>query len=232
MVLYRRLLIGVLVVLAAGTHAPLSAQDATTATPEAEAPAEPATEPSEEAKAPTAETTEDTAEPGEATADVGDNYIAARFTDWVLACENTGTGNDPCRFIQILANAEGGRIAQVSILPLPEGRGAAAAAIIETPLGTLLRVPQTAQQLDQPGGIRIKVDNGETRVFQFTFCNTGGCVAEIGMTEEMVNEFKRGNVAQITIWSVDAPGRPVEMGLSLSGFTAGFNRIADLSGAQ
>lgn len=228
MVLYRLLLIGILGFGTAGMALPAVAQDTGTAETEDQTPAAEDTAPDTDAPE-GAETDTGAAEDGPA---VGDNYVAARFTDWVLACENTGTGNDPCRFIQILTNSEGGRVAQVSVLPLPEGRGAAAAAIIETPLGTLLRIPQTAEQIDNPGGIRLQVDNGETRVFQFTFCNTGGCVAEIGMTEDLVTEFKRGNVAKITIWSVDAPGQPVELGLSLSGFTAGFNRISELSGLE
>lgn len=161
----------------------------------------------------------------------GDAYIAQRFQDWVLSCVYTGTGNDPCRFIQILNNGEGGRVAQVSIVPLPPGRGVAAAAIVETPLGTLLRVPRNADELSQPGGLRIRVDGGEVRVFQFTFCAEGGCVAEIGMEPALVEAFKRGNTANITIWSVDDPATPVELQLSLSGFTAGFNRVAELSGA-
>ncbi|MEL7462165.1 MAG: invasion associated locus B family protein [Pseudomonadota bacterium] len=160
---------------------------------------------------------------------VNSSYVAATFTDWSLTCVVSGTGNDPCRFIQVLNNGEGGRVAQVSIVPLPPGQGVAAAAIVETPLGTLLRVPQTAEQLQQPGGLRLQVDNGELRVFQFTFCGPDGCVAEIGMEQELVEAFKRGNTAKITIWSVDAPGQPVELELSLSGFTAGFNRVSELA---
>ena len=162
----------------------------------------------------------------------GEPYIAQTFTDWVLSCVATGTGNDPCRFIQVLSNREGGRVAQVSIVPLPPGRGVAAAAIIETPLGTLLRVPRNAEELEQPGGLRLQVDGGELRVFQFTFCTAGGCVAEIGMEQALVDAFKRGNIAKITIWSVDAPDQPVELELSLSGFTAGFNRVSDLAGRE
>ncbi|MEO1240103.1 MAG: invasion associated locus B family protein, partial [Pseudomonadota bacterium] len=174
----------------------------------------------------------DTPETGDDTAEgpqLGQSYVAATFTDWSLTCVVSGTGNDPCRFIQVLSNGEGGRVAQVSIVPLPPGQGVVAAAIVETPLGTLLRVPQTAEQLEQPGGLRIQVDSGELRVFQFTFCGPDGCVAEIGMEQGLVDAFKRGNTAKITIWSVDAPGQPVELDLSLAGFTAGFDRVSELA---
>ncbi len=236
--------LGLVLLLGTAAWAQDTANDAETATPEEAVETPEATEktPAQEA-APEPEPgteTEETADgaapaEGDAAAEgpvEGQPYIAERFTDWVLSCVYTGSGNDPCRFIQVLNNGEGGRVAQVSIVPLPPGRGVAAAAVIETPLGTLLRVPRNADELNQPGGLRIQVDDGELRVFQFTFCTEGGCVAEIGMDEALVSAFKRGNVAKILIWSVDAPDQPVQLSLSLSGFTAGFNRVASLSGTD
>lgn len=159
----------------------------------------------------------------------GETYIAEEFGDWDFSCVRTGTGNDPCRFTQDLENGEGGRVAQVSVVPLPEGSAVAAAAIIETPLGTLLRVPRNQEELAQPGGLRMQVDGGQLRVFQFSFCNAGGCVAEVGMEQELVDAFKRGRTAIITIWSADAPTQPVQLPLSLSGFTAGYERVETLA---
>ena len=227
MVLRRLLLLGAIALLPLA----VSAQDAETPADDTAESTETGEEaPATEETAEEAETPEEGAEEAEGP-QVGQTYVAETFTDWSLNCIVSGTGNDPCRFIQVLNNGEGGRVAQVSIVPLPPGRGVAAAAIIETPLGTLLRVPRNAEELSQPGGLRVQVDNGELRVFQFTFCTEGGCVAEIGMEEELVSAFKRGNVAKITIWSVDAPDQPVTLSLSLSGFTAGFDRVAALSGA-
>ncbi|MEM9708131.1 MAG: invasion associated locus B family protein [Pseudomonadota bacterium] len=215
------------VCLAAGAPSPGLAQTADTG----EAPSEDSTAqdngaseaaaPDSEAAAPAPEVPEGPAE--------GSAYVAETFVDWSLTCIRTNDGNDPCRFIQVLENGEGGRVAQVSVVPLPPDQPVAAAAIIETPLGTLLRVPTNEADLNQPGGLRIQVDDGELRVFQFTFCNSGGCVAEIGMEQDLVDAFKRGSLAKITIWSVDAPGQPVELNLSLRGFTAGFDRVATLS---
>ncbi len=232
MMLRRLILLGAFVMLPFAA----TAQDTETSTEDTAAPAEAAEEAATEGTSTAEEATDtESAEGAEDEAadgpQVGQTYVAETFTDWSLNCIVSGTGNDPCRFIQVLNNGEGGRVAQVSIVPLPPGRGVAAAAIIETPLGTLLRVPRSAEELAQPGGLRIQVDNGELRVFQFTFCTEGGCVAEIGMEDSLVNAFKRGNVAKITIWSVDAPDQPVELSLSLSGFTAGFDRVASLSGA-
>lgn len=231
MTLERRL--AILLTIFAITAASAQAQDA--AEPGADTGSADEAAPSTEAAAedgPAAESPGEEAA-GEETAvdaiDEGEVYIAEEFGDWDFSCVRTGTGNDPCRFTQTLENGEGGRVAQVSVVPLPDGDAVTAAAIIETPLGTLLRVPRNAEELSQPGGLRIQVDEGELRVFQYTFCNSGGCVAEIGMEQDFVDAFKRGAVATITIWSADAPGQPVQLPLSLTGFTAGYERVSQLA---
>lgn len=235
MTLERRL--AILLTIFAITAASAQAQDAadTGAEPGADTGSADEAAPSTEAAAedgPAAESPGEEAA-GEETAvdaiDEGEVYIAEEFGDWDFSCVRTGTGNDPCRFTQTLENGEGGRVAQVSVVPLPDGDAVTAAAIIETPLGTLLRVPRNAEELSQPGGLRIQVDEGELRVFQYTFCNSGGCVAEIGMEQDFVDAFKRGAVATITIWSADAPGQPVQLPLSLTGFTAGYERVSQLA---
>lgn len=221
--------LAILLTIFAVTAASAQAQEAadTGADTEGADEATPSTEaPAPEAPAEDAPTEEETAADA---IDEGEVYIAEEFGDWDFSCVRTGTGNDPCRFTQTLENGEGGRVAQVSVVPLPDGGAVTAAAVIETPLGTLLRVPRNAEELSQPGGLRIQVDEGELRVFQYTFCNSGGCVAEIGMEQDFVEAFKRGAVATITIWSADAPGQPVQLPLSLTGFTAGYERVSQLA---
>lgn len=159
----------------------------------------------------------------------GEAYVAERFTDWTLTCIRTNIGNDPCRFMQALENEEGGRIAQVAIIPLPGEERIPAAMVVETPLGTLLRVPRSEAELGGPGGLRMQVDDGDLMIFQFSFCNVGGCVAEIGMEPPLVEAFRRGSIAEITIWSSEAPDLPVVLPLSLMGFTAGFDRVSEIA---
>lgn len=226
-------LVAAVAVLAAGAaFAQDAGSEGTAPSPETAAPEAPASPETPEAEAPDTPETPDAPaadDAAEAGPQEGEVYIAEEFGDWDFSCVRTATGNDPCRFTQDLENGEGGRVAQVSVVPLPPGAPVVAAAVIETPLGTLLRVPRNADELDQPGGLRMQVDGGELRVFQYSFCNAGGCVAEIGMEQELVDAFKRGRVATITIWSADAPGQPVELPLSLSGFTAGYDRVQALA---
>ncbi|WP_300057667.1 invasion associated locus B family protein [uncultured Roseobacter sp.] len=72
----------------------------------------------------------------------------------------------------------------------------------------------------------IWIDSQPARRYPFAFCNTIGCYARIGLTEEDVNAFKRGNEAMLTIVPVLAPDQKVDIVLSLSGFTAGYEKVS------
>ena len=103
----------------------------------------------------------------------------------------------------------------MSIFPLSGSGRAAAGATIVAPLETLL-----TQQLT------LSVDGGAARRYPFTFCNTAGCVARVGFTAEEVAQFKRGNTGTIIMVPAAAPEEQVELTVSLSGFTAGFDELA------
>ena len=101
------------------------------------------------------------------------------------------------------------------MFPLPEGQEAVAGATIVAPLETLLTANLT-----------LSVDGTAARRYPFTFCNRAGCVARVGFTAEEVAQFKRGNSAQLSIVPAAAPDQTVDLAISLSGFTAGFDSTA------
>ena len=150
--------------------------------------------------------------------EIGETYVAEVFTDWELRCIRTEDGNDPCQLYQLLVDTEGNAVAEFNIFALPEGGEAVAGATIITPLETLL----TAQ-------LRLGVDAGQTKRYPYSFCTQIGCFARLGFTAAEVEEFKRGVAANVTIIAAGAPDQPVALAASLSGFTAGWNRI---SGAE
>ena len=71
--------------------------------------------------------------------------------------------------------------------------------------------------------LTISVDGTAARRYPFTFCNQAGCVARIGFTAEEVAQFKAGNVAQLSIVPAAAPDQRVDLAISLTGFTAGYD---------
>ena len=147
---------------------------------------------------------------------VGQAYVRDAFTDWELRCERVGEGEDPCQLYQLLEDQQDNAVAEIYVFALPEGTQAAAGATIITPLMTLL-----TEQLT------ITVDDGRAKRYPFSWCDAAGCVARVGFTEEEMQGFRRGNVARVTIVPVAAPDERVELDVSLSGFTAGFEAVEE-----
>lgn len=148
---------------------------------------------------------------------VGEQYLKEEFGDWALRCLKTEAGDDPCQLYQLLRDADGNEVAEISMFALPDGSRAAAGATIVAPLETLLTE-----------NIKLAVDGGETRTYPFTFCNRAGCVARVGFRNEAIASFKRGASAKITLVPAGAPDQTVELAVSLSGFTAGYDAVAAL----
>jgi invasion protein IalB len=147
---------------------------------------------------------------------LGEPYIGGEFTDWVLRCVRTDTGNDPCQLYQLLRDQQGNNVAEISLFPLPAGGQAEAGVTIITPLETLL----TEQLL-------LRVDEAQPKRYPFTFCSAVGCVARLGLVPEEVESFRRGTKAQVRIVPAAAPDQEVILDVSLAGFTAGFQALKD-----
>jgi invasion protein IalB len=147
---------------------------------------------------------------------IGEPYIGAEFTDWVLRCVRTESGNDPCQLYQLLSDQEGNSVAEISVFPLPAGQQAEAGVTIITPLETLL----TEQ-------VTMRIDQAQAKRYPFTFCAAVGCVARIGLVPDEVSAFRRGTRAQVRIVPAAAPDQEVMLTVSLAGFTAGFQALVD-----
>jgi invasion protein IalB len=210
-------LAAVLMSALAAAPARLTAQEATPPATGTEAPAAPA------ADAPAADTAAEPGAPslGTPVADgPGSEYVKASFDAWDLRCIRSEDGKDPCQLYQLLKDAQGGGVAEISIIPLPPGGKAVAGATIVTPLETLL----TEQ-------VTLGVEGGETKTYPFTFCTVAGCVARVGFTAEEITAFKKGAKAVMTIVPLAAPDQKVSLDVSLKGFTAGFDEVTNVTGA-
>ena len=154
-------------------------------------------------------------EGAEAEPQVGQPYVREEFGDWALRCLRSEDGDDPCQIYQLLLDADGNAVAEISMFPLPEGQQAVAGATIVAPLETLLTEDLT-----------LSVDGSNARQYPFTFCNRAGCVARVGFTAEEVQQFRSGNAAQLSIVPAAAPDQRVDLTISLAGFTAGYEASA------
>jgi len=189
----------------------LTAQEATPAEePTTQAPA---VEPAPEATDAPADVPDPTLPPFEMGSPVeGQPYVRQTFGDWALRCISLAEGPEPCELYQLLLDADGNPVAEISMFPLPPGGDVAAGANIVAPLETLL-----TEQLT------LSIDGGAARRYPFAFCNPAGCVARVGFSADDVLAFKRGRTATLRIVPRVAPDEQVVLTISLSGFTAGFD---------
>ena len=84
-------------------------------------------------------------------------------------------------------------------------------------------VPLETSLQDQ---LTIRIDEGLAKRYPFLFCNTLGCYARIGLTDEDIAAYKRGAQAMIQIIPARAPDQLVRLRLSLNGFTASFDKAS------
>jgi invasion protein IalB len=147
---------------------------------------------------------------------IGDTYTAASFEDWEQRCVRTESGADPCQLYKLLKDAEGNNVAEFTVFGLPEGveGPAVAGATFIAPLETLLT-----------SGMRLQIDEGQSKVYPFTFCAQIGCVVRLGFTAEEIAAMKQGANAVITIVPFVAPDQTVDLTVSLKGFTAGLAAV-------
>jgi invasion protein IalB len=145
---------------------------------------------------------------------IGQTYVAEKHGDWQLRCVKSDGEKDPCQLYQLLLDGEGNSVAEFSIFNLPEGQQAVAGATVVTPLETLL----TAE-------LRLRVDEGQVRRYPYSFCSQIGCFARIGFTQAEIDAFKAGAAGTVVIVPAAAPNEVVQLKVSLSGFTAGWNAL-------
>lgn len=153
--------------------------------------------------------------PADGELQLGQPYTSEVIGDWEMRCIRTEAEEDPCQMYQLMDDGEGAPVAEFSLFRLPEGGRAVAGATVVVPLETSL-----TNQLS------ISVDGGEARRYPFAFCAALGCYARVGLTAADVTAFKAGAVATITIVPAAAPDQKVNLEMSLSGFTASFDKVS------
>lgn len=168
-----------------------------------------------EAPAPTAGVSGlDTGEPVVEPSAQDNTYVKSTHGDWAVQCLRVQEGPEPCQMYQLLKDQNGGNVAEVSIFRLPDGGQVSAGGTFVVPLETLLTEK-----------LNVRVDSGQAKRYDFSFCTAVGCYARVGFVAEDVAAFRRGNVANVTIVPALAPDQRVTVAMSLTGFTAAFDEI-------
>ena len=145
---------------------------------------------------------------------VGTNYIKDKSGDWDVRCMHTKDGKDPCELYQLLKDGKGNPVSEFSVFPLPNKGPAVAGGTIVTPLLTLLTQ-----------GITLQVDKNPAKRYPFSWCDSSGCLARVGFSKADLDDMKKGQSATLQIVSVEDPRQPIELSISLKGFTAGYAEV-------
>lgn len=152
---------------------------------------------------------------GESGPRVGEQFVKEKVGDWSVTCINTGTDNDPCALRQILLGPQRQPIAEITIEKLAEGAPAVAGATVIVPLEILLQAQ-----------LAFSIDGAPGKRYNYHTCTPVGCIAQLGFTQGDVDAMKAGSKAQLSMVSVLAPNQLIELEMSLSGFTAGFDGLS------
>ncbi len=145
----------------------------------------------------------------------GASELRERHGDWAVTC-SAGDAGTACSFSQTAANAQTGSALVAVELGAPAGARAE---------GMLL----TAFGLRLDAGVALAVDQtplGTT--LPFLTCVQSGCLVPLAFDEVALAALKLGKQLSVTGVKVD-DGQPVTVELSLAGFTAAYNRTAELA---
>jgi len=146
-------------------------------------------------------------------AQVGGYYADSTHGEWTLRCLKAPEGTDPCELYQLMQDAQGNPVSEISMVPL-EGQAVAGATIV-APLET-----------DLVAGVGVQVDAGKPLRYPFSFCAPVGCVSRVGFTQAEFDAMKRGKKATVTLVPYGAGEEArVDLDLSLTGFTAGMDAL-------
>ncbi|MBF9029700.1 invasion associated locus B family protein [Rhodobacterales bacterium HKCCE3408] len=145
------------------------------------------------------------------------SFVAATHDDWEVRCVDVPDMEaDFCQMYQLLTDSSGNPVAEVNFTDLPDAGEVVAGATIVTPLDTLLTVP-----------LRIQIGTREPLLYPYRFCQPIGCFVRIGLTQDNLDAYRAGAEATVTLVPFQAPDQTVELMMSLAGFTAAFDDVAE-----
>lgn len=145
----------------------------------------------------------------------GQTYVKSVEGDWIHRCVKLQSGSDPCHLFQRVIFNNDSVIAEAQVVPLTDGGAAVAGITVTVPLGTALQAP-----------LRFQIDEREAKLYPYAYCTAQGCVANVGLTALELRAMQKGSQGLLTIVSIRDPQNPVQVPLSLNGFSAAYNAIS------
>jgi invasion protein IalB len=123
---------------------------------------------------------------------------------WFKACTKQ-EDVDICNVQNIITAANGQMVTGISLIEL-KGKVNRKVFQVTVPSGRLV-----------PPGIGLQVDGGKTQKLDYVICFPDRCIAEVALSDQIVNSFKKGS--ELTLTSINFQNQPNPVKVTLQGFT-------------
>jgi invasion protein IalB len=134
------------------------------------------------------------------------------FGDWQLRCETpAGAQSEQCAVVQNVAAEDRPNVSLVIIVLKTADQKSRLLRVV-APLGVLL-----------PAGLGLKIDQTDIGRAGFVRCLTTGCVAEVVMEDNLVNQLKGGQTATFIVFQTPEEG--IGIPVALNGFGPAFDAL-------
>ncbi len=132
--------------------------------------------------------------------------------DWQMRCDTPpGAQSEQCALIQSVT-AEDRPNVGLTVIVLKTADQKSRLMRVLAPLGVLL-----------PSGLGLKIDNADIGRAGFVRCLPNGCVAEVVMDDNLINQLRTGQAATFIIFQTPEEG--IGIPVSLKGFGEGFDKL-------
>jgi invasion protein IalB len=132
--------------------------------------------------------------------------------DWQIRCETPpGAQSEQCALMQSVT-AEDRPNVGLTVIVLKTSDQKSRLMRVVAPLGILI-----------PSGLGLKIDNQDVGRAGFVRCLPNGCVAEVVMDDNLINQLRNGQTSTFIIFQTPEEG--IGFPMSLKGFGDGYDKL-------
>jgi invasion protein IalB len=138
--------------------------------------------------------------------------VRSVYGDWQIRCETPpGAQGEQCALMQSVT-AEDRPNVGLTVIVLKTSDQKSRLMRVVAPLGILI-----------PSGLGLKIDNQDVGRAGFVRCLPNGCVAEVVMDDNLINQLRNGQTSTFIIFQTPEEG--IGFPMSLKGFGDGYDKL-------
>lgn len=143
---------------------------------------------------------------------VAQGAVKSTHGDWQMRCDTPpGAQGEQCAIVQSVTADDRPNVG-LTVIVLKTADKKSRLLRVLAPLGVLL-----------PSGLGLRIDQAEVGRAGFVRCLPNGCVAEVVLEDQLINQLKTGKQATFIIFQTPEEG--IGVPVSLNGFGPGFDAL-------